>query len=151
MGSHADKALALLKARPLPDRTVVITGAASGIGAATAARLGAAGWNVIGVDKDDVRRCGRPGHARRPAPRHRAGADRCGGELHGIVTCAGLAGLPGRAGSLLAAVNYFGTVDLLAGLRPLLAPGRCSRGHQLELDHGAARYPRRPRRGLPAP
>ena len=46
-----------------------------------------------------------------------------GGELAGIVTCAGLAGLPGRAGSLLASVNYFGTVDLLVGLRPLLAPG----------------------------
>jgi NAD(P)-dependent dehydrogenase (short-subunit alcohol dehydrogenase family) len=39
------------------------------------------------------------------------------------VTCAGLAGLPGRAGSLLASVNYFGTVDLLEGLRPLLGPG----------------------------
>ena len=49
--------------------------------------------------------------------------ERSGGELAGIVTCAGLAGLPGRAGSLLASVNYFGTVDLLEGLRPLLAPG----------------------------
>ena len=39
------------------------------------------------------------------------------------MTCAGLAGLPGRAGSLLASVNYFGTVDLLEGLRPLLGPG----------------------------
>jgi NAD(P)-dependent dehydrogenase (short-subunit alcohol dehydrogenase family) len=48
---------------------------------------------------------------------------RCGGELAGVVTCAGLAGAPDRAGSLLAAVNYFGTVDVLNGLRPLLAPG----------------------------
>ncbi|HVT41500.1 MAG TPA: SDR family oxidoreductase, partial [Acidimicrobiales bacterium] len=40
-----------------------------------------------------------------------------------IVTCAGLAALPGRPGSLLTAVNYFGTVDVLEGLRPLLAPG----------------------------
>ena len=39
------------------------------------------------------------------------------------MTCAGLAGLPGRAGSLLASVNYFGTVDVLEGLRPLLSPG----------------------------
>jgi NAD(P)-dependent dehydrogenase (short-subunit alcohol dehydrogenase family) len=52
-----------------------------------------------------------------------AASERCGGVLTGIVTCAGLAGLPGRAGSLLAAVNYFGTVDLLEGLRPLLGPG----------------------------
>jgi NAD(P)-dependent dehydrogenase (short-subunit alcohol dehydrogenase family) len=50
-------------------------------------------------------------------------AERSGGALDGIVTCAGLAGLPGRAGSLLAAVNYFGTVDVLDGLRPLLASG----------------------------
>lgn len=49
--------------------------------------------------------------------------ERCGGTLAGIVTCAGLAGAPSRAGSLLAAVNYFGTVDVLDELRPLLAPG----------------------------
>jgi NAD(P)-dependent dehydrogenase (short-subunit alcohol dehydrogenase family) len=47
----------------------------------------------------------------------------CGGELDGLVTCAGLAGAPDRAGSLLASVNYFGTIDLLVGLRPLLAKG----------------------------
>jgi NAD(P)-dependent dehydrogenase (short-subunit alcohol dehydrogenase family) len=60
------------------------------------------------------------------AGRERAVAEateRCGGTLAGIVTCAGLAGAPDRAGSLLAAVNYFGTVDVLVGLRPLLAPG----------------------------
>jgi NAD(P)-dependent dehydrogenase (short-subunit alcohol dehydrogenase family) len=43
--------------------------------------------------------------------------------LTAIVTCAGLAAMPGRPGSLLASVNYFGTVELLGGLRPLLAPG----------------------------
>ena len=52
-----------------------------------------------------------------------AATERSGGALAGIVTCAGLAGTPDRTGSLLAAVNYFGTVDLLEGLRPLLAPG----------------------------
>jgi NAD(P)-dependent dehydrogenase (short-subunit alcohol dehydrogenase family) len=45
------------------------------------------------------------------------------GSLHGIVTCAGLAGSPTRMGSLLASVNYFGTVEFLTGLRPLLASG----------------------------
>ena len=61
-----------------------------------------------------------------PEGRRRAiegATEQSGGELAGIVTCAGLAGLPGRAGSLLASVNYFGTVDLLEGLRPLLGPG----------------------------
>lgn len=61
-----------------------------------------------------------------PEERDRAIAEageRCGGTLAGIVTCAGLAGDPNRAGSLLASVNYFGTVDVLEGLRPLLGPG----------------------------
>ena len=107
----------------LPDRTVVITGASSGIGAATASRLGAAGWRVIGVDKDEtdvVADLSTPAGRRVAIDGTR---ERCGGVLAGIVTCAGLAGVPGRAGSLLAAVNYFGSVDLLEGLRPLLAPG----------------------------
>ena len=43
-----------------------------------------------------------------------------GGSLDGLVTCAGLAGAPSRPGSLLASVNYFGTVALMNGLRPLL-------------------------------
>jgi NAD(P)-dependent dehydrogenase (short-subunit alcohol dehydrogenase family) len=61
-----------------------------------------------------------------PEGRTRAVAEaaaRCDGALSGIVTCAGLAGEPSRAGSLLSAVNYFGTVDVLDGLRPHLSPG----------------------------
>jgi NAD(P)-dependent dehydrogenase (short-subunit alcohol dehydrogenase family) len=48
---------------------------------------------------------------------------RCAGALGGLVTCAGLAGSPSRPGSLVASVNYFGTVDVLDGLRPLLVEG----------------------------
>jgi len=105
------------------DRTVVITGAASGIGAATTARLAGAGWRVIGVDKDEldiVADLGTPEGRRRAVEESAA---RCDGTLAGIVTCAGQAGMPGRAGSTLSAVNYFGTVEVLEGLRPLLAPG----------------------------
>lgn len=47
----------------------------------------------------------------------------CSGSLSGLVTCAGIAGMPDRPGSLVAQVNYFGTVELLAGLRPALAAG----------------------------
>ncbi len=61
-----------------------------------------------------------------PAGRRQAVAEavaRSDGALAGIVTCAGLAGTPDRAGSLLAAVNYFGTVEVLEGLRPYLSEG----------------------------
>jgi NAD(P)-dependent dehydrogenase (short-subunit alcohol dehydrogenase family) len=113
----------------LPDRTAVVTGSASGIGAATAARLGAAGWRVVGVDRvigadkteDDVVADLATADGRRRAVDEVA--QRCDRDLAGVVTCAGLAGAPNHAGSLLAAVNYFGTVDVLEGLRPLLSPG----------------------------
>ena len=45
------------------------------------------------------------------------------GAVDGLVTWAGVAGISTVPGSLLASVNYFGTVELLAGLRPLLAEG----------------------------
>ena len=48
-------------------------------------------------------------------------AELCDGALDGLVTSAGLAGLPDRPTSpLLISVNYFGTVELLAGLRDVL-------------------------------
>jgi hypothetical protein len=53
----------------------------------------------------------------------RQATERSGGSLAGIVTCAGLAGSPTRPGSLVASLNYFGTVTVLEGLRPLLTPG----------------------------
>lgn len=43
--------------------------------------------------------------------------------IDGLVTWAGLTGLTGTPGSELVSVNYFGTVALLDGLRPLLAEG----------------------------
>ena len=50
-------------------------------------------------------------------------SERAGGAIDGLVTWAGVAGLTGDAGSLLVSVNYFGSVALLEGLRPLLANG----------------------------
>jgi NAD(P)-dependent dehydrogenase (short-subunit alcohol dehydrogenase family) len=108
----------------------VVTGAASGIGAATAARLAAGGWHVVGVDKDEGSGSGSvdlvdvvadlgTSEGRRWVV-DEAG-ERSGGTLAGVVTCAGLAGSPNRAGSQLVGVNYFGTVDVLEGLRPFLA------------------------------
>lgn len=99
-------------------RTVVVTGAASGIGATTAAMLTARGDRVIGVDLRDVHVCA---DLSTPAGRAEAVAGVAalvGDEaLDGLVTCAGLS----RAGAPQVSVNYFGTVDLVVGLQPLLA------------------------------
>src|SRR5204862_5664523 len=90
-----------------------------GIGAATAARLTRDGQQVIGVDVRDADVV-----ADLSTPDGRATAISAIDEpLDGLVTCAGLGPLPSRAGSAIVAVNYFGTVELLRGLRPLLANG----------------------------
>jgi NAD(P)-dependent dehydrogenase (short-subunit alcohol dehydrogenase family) len=100
-----------------------VTGSASGIGAATKTRLEAAGHRVIGVDRvaADVVADLATGDGRRVAVAQVAEA--CDGSLAGLVACAGLAGLPERAASLLVSVNYFGTVEVIAGLRDVLAAG----------------------------
>jgi len=105
--------------------TVVVTGSASGIGAACAARMAAEGHRVLGVDRGDADVVADLGTVEGRAHAIRALGAAAGGRLDGLVTCAGLGGVPSRAGSLVVSVNYFGTVHLLEGLRPLLtaAPG----------------------------
>lgn len=107
----------------LPDHFVAITGASSGIGAACAARLGGKGYRIVTVDLHDADVVADLGTAEGRAAAVGGVSEASGGELAGLVTCAGLAGAPSRPGSLLASVNYFGTVDLLTGLRPLLGAG----------------------------
>jgi NAD(P)-dependent dehydrogenase (short-subunit alcohol dehydrogenase family) len=104
-------------------RIVVVTGGASGIGAATVQRLQAAGDRVITVDIRDADVVADLGSAEGRAIAVDSVGRIAGGPIDGLVTCAGLAGLTDRAGSLLVSVNYFGTVALLEGLRPLLARG----------------------------
>jgi NAD(P)-dependent dehydrogenase (short-subunit alcohol dehydrogenase family) len=102
---------------------VAITGAGSGIGGATVARLVSRGHETLGVDlrNADVEADLGTADGRRIAITRVT--DWCNGALDGLVTCAGLAGLPDRPASLLVSVNYFGTVELLAGLRDVLAAG----------------------------
>jgi NAD(P)-dependent dehydrogenase (short-subunit alcohol dehydrogenase family) len=104
-------------------RTVVVTGAASGMGAATKARLEADGQRVIGVDIRDADVVADLGTVDGRAAAVASVGDRADGVIDGLVTWAGVAGLSDSPGSLLASVNYFGTVTLLEGLRPLLARG----------------------------
>ena len=104
-------------------RTIVVTGSASGMGAATVARLQRQGDRVIGIDirdADIVADLGTPdGRAAAIAGVH----ERAGDAIDGLVTWAGLPGLTDRPGSLLVRVNWSGTIELLEGLRPLLAKG----------------------------
>jgi NAD(P)-dependent dehydrogenase (short-subunit alcohol dehydrogenase family) len=100
--------------------TICITGSASGIGAATRRRLEADGHAVVGVDLRDAEVV-----ADLATPDGRAAvvdgvAAASGGSLDGLVAAAGVQGV---GASLVVAVNYFGAVATLGGLRPLLARG----------------------------
>jgi NAD(P)-dependent dehydrogenase (short-subunit alcohol dehydrogenase family) len=97
----------------------VVSGSASGIGAAVRKRLEAAGDRVIGVDVRDAEI-----RADLSTPAGRAAAvtqtrTACGGALDRMVLCAGL-GPHTEDAPRIVSVNYFGAVDLLDGLRPCL-------------------------------
>ncbi|WP_426594429.1 SDR family oxidoreductase [Cellulomonas sp. McL0617] len=98
-------------------RTVVVTGAASGIGRATAALLESRGERVIGVDLH-----GSDVVVDLSTPTGRADLVRRVGELSGgtVDAVAAIAGLA-NTGVPDVAVNYFGALATLEGLRPLLA------------------------------
>lgn len=103
--------------------TTLITGSASGIGAATRDALLAAGHSVIGVD---LRNADIIGDLSTAAGRQAVIAQalaRCGGQLDGLVLCAGL-GAQVQPASLVTSVNYFGAVELLDGLLPALKKGQ---------------------------
>ncbi|HZU78716.1 MAG TPA: SDR family oxidoreductase [Acidimicrobiales bacterium] len=100
-------------------RTVVVTGSASGIGAAVVRRLEESGATVVGVDLHDAlvtadlsTESGRTEAVARAA-------ERGGGRVDAVVACAGLGPQVAPAG-LLVRVNYFGALAVLDGLLPAM-------------------------------
>ncbi len=101
----------------------LITGSASGIGAATRTALQAGGHTVIGVDLRDADITGDLSTAGGRAQVIAQSLARCGGRLDALVLCAGL-GSQFEPASTITSVNYFGAVELLDGLLPALKQGR---------------------------
>lgn len=97
-------------------RTYLVTGSASGIGAATAALLRERGHRVIGVDVHDAEVVADLSTADGREAMVAAVTEASGGRLDAVIANAGLA-TPTAA---TVAVNYFGALATLEGLRPLL-------------------------------
>ena len=99
-----------------------ISGSASGIGAATRARLERAGHAVAGIDLHNAEII-----ADLSTPQGRAAAveavlDRSQGHLDGLLTAAGVG--PPFSAEKMVSINWFGTEALLRGLRVALANSR---------------------------
>lgn len=104
--------------------TFVVTGSASGLGAATSNRLVANGHTVIGVDQKEAESVAIVADLGTHEGRARAiegSLEASGGRLEGVVSCAGLA--PFHETSAITRVNFFGALAVLDGLRDALTKG----------------------------
>lgn len=102
--------------------TIAITGSASGIGAATAAALAAAGHDTIGIDLKDADITGDLTDAAVRAAAVEQVLERSGGVLDGLVLCAGV-GPQIPDPMRIVDINYRSTVALLDALLPALQKG----------------------------
>jgi NAD(P)-dependent dehydrogenase (short-subunit alcohol dehydrogenase family) len=101
-------------------KTYVVSGAASGIGAATTKMLRDQGHRVVTVDQRDADVVADLSTEQGRADAV-AGVQALTDVVHGLVPCAGIAGLTGVDSALLVSVNYFGALALVRGLQPQLA------------------------------
>jgi NAD(P)-dependent dehydrogenase (short-subunit alcohol dehydrogenase family) len=113
----------LVKREVIMTRTYVITGAASGIGAATSKILKSAGHTVIGVDIHDVDVIA---DLSTPLGRHAGAAaviKYSNNSIDAVIACAGLAHPVAKTVS----VNYFGVTEFLYALLPTLSKSSAPR------------------------
>jgi NAD(P)-dependent dehydrogenase (short-subunit alcohol dehydrogenase family) len=102
---------------------IVMSGCATGIGAATRKVLEAAGHKIIGIDIHGAEVIADLSTAQ---GRKQAIADvlaRCSGGMDGVVLCAGL-GVQVKPAGKVTSVNYFGAVELLDAFLPELQKGQ---------------------------
>jgi NAD(P)-dependent dehydrogenase (short-subunit alcohol dehydrogenase family) len=98
--------------------TIAVTGSAGGMGVALRARLEGDGHTVLGIDVRDAEVIADLATDEGRAAMVDAVTERSGGALDGLVVAAGITH---DEGPPVVAINYFGAVATLAGLRPLLA------------------------------
>ena len=102
--------------KPHEDRTYAVTGAASGIGAATARHLQEKGGRVIACDLHNADVVGDLATSEGRAALVDGVTRLTGGRIDAIVANAG-----GGPPQTMLSLNFFGAVATLEGLRPLLA------------------------------
>jgi len=101
---------------------VVISGCATGIGAAARRGLEAAGHPVIGIDIKDAEIVADLSTSKGRAQAVEQALALSDGVVDRVLLCAGLGGHIGD-NATVASLNYFGVVDLLDGLFPALQRG----------------------------
>lgn len=104
-------------------RTIVVTGAASGIGQATADLLDIGGDTVVRVDLKEGDVTGDLGDPSSITAVASSIAEKTGGVIDGLVANAGVS----SPTSLSPKINYLGTVRLIEALRPMLAKSSAPR------------------------
>ena len=108
----------------MESRIAIVTGAASGIGRATAERLERDGWRVVGIDLDEIAGADAVVGDAASSDALRAALDRAGDRLDGLVCSAGLP--PGADGDEILRVNLRGPMLALELAMPALRAARGS-------------------------
>ena len=103
-------------------RTLLVTGSASGIGAAVWRRFERSGTRVVGIDLRDADVTADLSDPAQRIAAMAAVAELVGGRLDGAVVCAGL-GPQTAPTDRIARVNYFGAIEVLDAALALLEEG----------------------------